>query len=79
MSIAAAFPFRALPSDAPCPRRALVNNDHLVAWNCQYNVEKIQAGGLLSTLQTDEGAVCRCVPPSPPPSLPVARAVRDKD
>ncbi|GBE81166.1 hypothetical protein SCP_0308920 [Sparassis crispa] len=37
----------------------VVNNDHLVAWNCQYHVEKIQAGGLLSTLKTDEGLVCR--------------------
>ncbi|OSX66225.1 hypothetical protein POSPLADRAFT_1038546 [Postia placenta MAD-698-R-SB12] len=41
----------------------IVNNDHLVAWNCQYNVERIQAGGLLSTLQTDEGAVCRFTGP----------------
>ncbi|KAI0930188.1 hypothetical protein AcV5_006971 [Taiwanofungus camphoratus] len=39
----------------------LVNNDHLVAWNCQYRMEKIQAGGIMSTLKTDEGAVCRCV------------------
>ncbi|CCM01919.1 uncharacterized protein FIBRA_03991 [Fibroporia radiculosa] len=41
----------------------IVNNNHLVAWNCQYNMEKIQAGGLLSTLQTDEGAVCRFTGP----------------
>ncbi|KAH9935637.1 DUF124-domain-containing protein [Fomitopsis serialis] len=41
----------------------IVNNDHLVAWNCQYNVERIQAGGIVSTLQSDEGAVCRFTGP----------------
>jgi len=41
----------------------VVNNDHLVAWNCQYNMEKIQAGGIISTIQTDDGAVCRFTGP----------------
>jgi len=41
----------------------VVNNDHLVAWNCQYNVEKIQAGGIISSIKTDEGAVCRFTGP----------------
>ena len=41
----------------------IVNNDHLVAWNCQYHMEMIQAGGLLSKLQSDEGLVCRCTGP----------------
>ncbi|PCH43433.1 DUF124-domain-containing protein [Wolfiporia cocos MD-104 SS10] len=41
----------------------VVNNDHIVAWNCQYNMEKIQAGGIWSTIQTDDGAVCRFTGP----------------
>ncbi|KAH9951530.1 DUF124-domain-containing protein [Amylocystis lapponica] len=41
----------------------VVNNDHLVAWNCQYNMEKIQAGGIISSIKTDEGAVCRFTGP----------------
>ncbi|KAI0732085.1 tryptophan RNA-binding attenuator protein-like domain-containing protein [Fomitopsis betulina] len=41
----------------------VVNNDHLVAWNCHYKIETIQAGSLLSKLKTDEGLVCRCEGP----------------
>ncbi|KZT70867.1 TRAP-like protein, partial [Daedalea quercina L-15889] len=41
----------------------IVNNDHLVAWNCQYSMERIQAGGIVSTLQSNEGAVCRFTGP----------------
>ncbi|KZT72221.1 DUF124-domain-containing protein [Daedalea quercina L-15889] len=41
----------------------IVDNNHPVAWNCQYSVERIQAGGIISTLQTDEGAVCRFTGP----------------
>ncbi|OCH91452.1 DUF124-domain-containing protein [Obba rivulosa] len=41
----------------------VVDNDHLVAWTANYNVERIQAGGLLSSVKTDEGLVCRFTGP----------------
>ncbi|KAI0696698.1 DUF124-domain-containing protein [Cytidiella melzeri] len=41
----------------------IVDNGHLVAWTCQYKVERIQAGGILSASHTDEGLVCRFTGP----------------
>lgn len=41
----------------------IVDNGHLVAWSAQYTIERIQAGGLLSSAKTDEGLVCRFVGP----------------
>jgi len=41
----------------------VVDNGHLVAWNAQYKVERIQAGGLFSASHTDEGLVCRFTGP----------------
>jgi uncharacterized protein (TIGR00266 family) len=38
----------------------IVDNGHLVAWNCPYKIERIQAsGGFLSGIHTGEGLVCR--------------------
>ena len=37
----------------------VVNNDHLVAWNCPYSMELVQAGSLISKVQSGEGVVCR--------------------
>lgn len=41
----------------------IVNNGHLVAWTARYNIERIQAGSLLSAAKTDEGLVCRFTGP----------------
>jgi len=41
----------------------IVDNGHLVAWTAKYAVERIQAGGLLSSAKTDEGLVCRFTGP----------------
>lgn len=38
-----------------------VDNGHLVAWTAKYSVERIGAGGFMSSAHTDEGLVCRCV------------------
>ncbi len=37
----------------------VVDNGHLVAWTATYKVEKIEAGGFFSSLNTEEGFVCR--------------------
>lgn len=36
----------------------IVDNGHLVAWNCPYKIEKA-GGGLFQSMKTGEGAVCR--------------------
>ncbi|KAH9942526.1 DUF124-domain-containing protein [Epithele typhae] len=41
----------------------IVDNGHLVAWTAQYKVERIGAGGFLSSSHTDEGLVCRFTGP----------------
>jgi len=41
----------------------VVDNGHLVAWSASYKIERIQAGGLISSANTDEGLVCRFVGP----------------
>ncbi|KDQ16637.1 hypothetical protein BOTBODRAFT_30557 [Botryobasidium botryosum FD-172 SS1] len=42
----------------------IVDNGHLVAWNCPYEVKPIQAaGGFFSRLGTEEGMVCRFTGP----------------
>ncbi|KAF3940409.1 hypothetical protein ABW19_dt0203593 [Dactylella cylindrospora] len=37
----------------------IVDNGHLVAWNCKYVVERIASGGIISALSSNEGLVCR--------------------
>lgn len=37
----------------------IVDNDHLVAWNCKYNIERVASGGILSGMAAAEGVVCR--------------------
>jgi uncharacterized protein (AIM24 family) len=39
-----------------------VDNGHLVAWNCDYRIEKA-GGGSMSSLKTGEGLVCRFTGP----------------
>lgn len=36
-----------------------MDNDHLVAWNMEYNIERVASGGMLSNLSSGEGLVCR--------------------
>jgi len=40
----------------------IVDNGHLVAWNCDYKIEKA-GGGMFTSLKTGEGAVCRFTGP----------------
>jgi len=41
----------------------LVDHGHLVAWNCDYKVERIGGGGFMSNQSTGEGSVCRFIGP----------------
>jgi uncharacterized protein (AIM24 family) len=40
----------------------IVDNGHLVAWNCPYSIER-SGGGLLSGMHAGEGLVCRFTGP----------------
>jgi uncharacterized protein (AIM24 family) len=37
----------------------IVDNNHLVAWNTKYVIERVTSGGLLSSIASSEGLVCR--------------------
>jgi uncharacterized protein (AIM24 family) len=37
----------------------IVDNEHLVAWNCKYSIERVASGGLISGMASAEGLVCR--------------------
>ncbi|KAI0744268.1 DUF124-domain-containing protein [Daedaleopsis nitida] len=41
----------------------IVDNGHLVAWTAQYKVERIDGGGVFSSMHTDEGLICRFTGP----------------
>ncbi|KAJ5210724.1 Mitochondrial biogenesis protein AIM24, partial [Penicillium cf. griseofulvum] len=36
-----------------------VDNGHLVAWNCKYDIERVASGGLLSSFSSGEGLACK--------------------
>ena len=40
----------------------IVDNGHLVAWSCDYRIEKA-GGGTMGSLKTGEGLVCRFTGP----------------
>ncbi|KAI9810215.1 MAG: hypothetical protein M1826_003691 [Phylliscum demangeonii] len=41
----------------------LVDNGHLVAWNCKYILERVASGGLISSISSGEGLVCKFTGP----------------
>ncbi|GAB7349955.1 hypothetical protein MBLNU459_g0649t2 [Dothideomycetes sp. NU459] len=43
--------------------RYLIDNGHLVAWNCKYILERIASGGIVSTFSAGEGLVCKFTGP----------------
>lgn len=36
-----------------------MDNGHLVAWNCEYIIERVASGGMISSLSSGEGLACR--------------------
>ncbi|KAI9805615.1 MAG: hypothetical protein M1833_005107 [Piccolia ochrophora] len=43
--------------------RYIVDNGHLVAWNCGYVLERVASGGLISGMSSGEGLVCKFTGP----------------
>ncbi|TKA40826.1 hypothetical protein B0A54_08096 [Friedmanniomyces endolithicus] len=41
----------------------IIDNGHLVAWNCKYNLERVASGGIISNLSAGEGLVCKFTGP----------------
>jgi uncharacterized protein (AIM24 family) len=41
----------------------IIDNGHLVAWNCKYTLERIASGGIISNLAASEGLVCKFTGP----------------
>ena len=43
----------------------IIDNGHLVAWNCKYVLERIASGGIISNMSAGEGLVCKFTGMSP--------------
>lgn len=41
----------------------IVDNGHLVAWTCDYVMERVASGGIISGLASGEGLVCKFTGP----------------
>jgi uncharacterized protein (TIGR00266 family) len=41
----------------------IIDNGHLVAWNCKYVLERVASGGIISNMMAGEGLVCKFTGP----------------
>ena len=41
----------------------IIDNGHLVAWNCSYVMERVASGGIVSGITSGEGLVCKFTGP----------------
>ena len=41
----------------------IIDNGHLVAWNCKYVLERVASGGIISGFSSGEGLVCKFTGP----------------
>lgn len=41
----------------------IIDNGHLVAWNCKYILERVASGGIISGVSSGEGLVCKFTGP----------------
>lgn len=41
----------------------IIDNGHLVAWNCKYTLERVASGGIISNISASEGLVCKFTGP----------------
>lgn len=41
----------------------IIDNGHLVAWNCKYVLERVASGGIISGVASAEGLVCKFTGP----------------
>ncbi|KAJ5428277.1 hypothetical protein N7445_009731 [Penicillium cf. griseofulvum] len=45
--------------DIPEGQAYFIDNGHLVAWNCDYDIQRVASGGLLSSFSSGEGLACK--------------------
>lgn len=43
--------------------RYIIDNGHLVAWNCKYVLERVASGGVISGFSSGEGLACKFTGP----------------
>ncbi|KIW69151.1 hypothetical protein PV04_05044 [Phialophora macrospora] len=41
----------------------IIDNGHLVAWNCKYVLERVASGGIISGISSGEGLICKFTGP----------------
>jgi len=41
----------------------IIDNGHLVAWNCKYVLERVSSGGIIANMAAGEGLVCKFTGP----------------
>lgn len=41
----------------------IIDNGHLVAWNCEYVIQRVASGGIVSNFAAGEGLVCKFTGP----------------
>ncbi|KIW01032.1 uncharacterized protein PV09_07546 [Verruconis gallopava] len=49
--------------DLQANEKYIVDNGHLVAWNCDYKLERVASGGIISNIAGGEGLVCKFTGP----------------
>ncbi|EFQ92207.1 hypothetical protein PTT_10746 [Pyrenophora teres f. teres 0-1] len=49
--------------DLAANEKYIIDNGHLVAWNCKYVLERVASGGIISNLTAGEGLVCKFTGP----------------
>ncbi|EXJ95760.1 hypothetical protein A1O1_00884 [Capronia coronata CBS 617.96] len=52
-----------LKKDLVDGEKYIVDNGHLVAWNCKYILERVASGGIISGMASGEGLVCKFTGP----------------
>ncbi|KAJ9619824.1 hypothetical protein H2203_008095 [Taxawa tesnikishii (nom. ined.)] len=45
--------------DLQAGEKYIIDNGHLVAWNCDYKLERIASGGIISNMSAGEGLICK--------------------
>ncbi|EOA90268.1 uncharacterized protein SETTUDRAFT_126192 [Exserohilum turcica Et28A] len=49
--------------DLVANEKYIIDNGHLVAWNCKYVLERVASGGIISNVSAGEGLVCKFTGP----------------
>ncbi|KAF2196226.1 TRAP-like protein [Delitschia confertaspora ATCC 74209] len=52
-----------IKKDLQPEEKYIIDNGHLVAWNCKYVLERVSSGGIISGMAAGEGLVCKFTGP----------------